>query len=179
MVAGTLRKMWACMNWWQSGGTNPAEHLSTLRARHHVTSSVLLHNTKHNNVCISKDTTTQHNIMSFCLHVPVSSNRWINKYLYSGEAVRAGLAIADFPVLTQTVRHSELQCVATVSALQELLPLLTASAIVVPQSHYPLWNTHSNTEHRFRDTSASTQTGMNVCSQAWRAAGHKTTASLL
>lgn len=62
----------------------------------------------------------------------------INKYLYSAEAAGTILAIVFYPVVTQTLLDSETQSIAAVSALQELLPLLTASGVVLPQSVYPL-----------------------------------------
>lgn len=66
----------------------------------------------------------------------------MTKYLYTAETVRTVLAIDGYPVLTQTPFQSVLQHFAAVSALQEALPLLTATVIVGPQSLQPLWKTH-------------------------------------
>lgn len=69
--------------------------------------------------------------------------------------MRTVLAVEGYPVVTQIPLHSDPQYFAAVSVLQEVLPLLTAAGVVVPQGLHPLWDTHthSNTEHVFRYTS--------------------------
>lgn len=59
--------------------------------------------------------------------------------------MRTVLAIGDHPVLAEILLHSDQQYIAAISALQEVLPLLTATGIVIPQSLHPvlrLWQVY-------------------------------------
>lgn len=59
--------------------------------------------------------------------------------------MRTVLAVEGYPVVTQIPLHSDPQYFAAVSVLQEVLPLLTAAGVVVPQGLHPLWDTHTHT----------------------------------
>lgn len=61
-----------------------------------------------------------------------------SRYLYPAEAVGTVLAVELHPVLAQTVLQVAMQRRAAISALQEPLPLLAATGVVLPQSLHPL-----------------------------------------
>lgn len=101
--------------WRQFFQAGPAEHLSALSARHHITSSIFLqHKHRDDSVFGVIDPSQGENMkVSVCVWVCVCDV----SDLYAAEAERTVLAVGRHPDLTQTILNGHLHPLTSISAL--------------------------------------------------------------